>query len=121
MLRHKKEHLPAKLSQARQAEEISQADSLLGQVAELHTKALSLLTLAEGKGDIRTALSGIREARGCLELEAKLRGELETRPQVNVWLPAPWEAIEAAIVQALRPYPEAKIAVATAIGQLCRA
>ncbi len=68
-----------KLSLAYQAEQVSKADDLLSQVRALHTKALSILATAETAGELRTALSGVREARGCLELEAKLRGELNYR------------------------------------------
>lgn len=119
--RHKAEHLPAKLATAHEAEQVSQADDLLSQVRALHTKALSILAMAETAGELRTALSGVREARGCLELEAKLRGELNERPQVNVWLPAPWQDIETAIIAALAPYPPAKVAVAAALMELDRA
>src|SRR5690606_14632570 len=74
--RHKKDHLPAKLVKAQEAREIAKADSLLDQVIELRDKALSILDKAEQAGDLRTALQGVREAKGCLELLARLQGEL---------------------------------------------
>jgi hypothetical protein len=39
-------------------------------------KALKYMDTAERSGDYRTALQGIREARGCVELIAKAMGEL---------------------------------------------
>jgi len=84
--RHKELHLPALLQKAQEAEEVSQADTLLAQVEELKAKAWKLLNKAERAGDLRTALSGVREAKGCLELLAKLQGELQQEGTVNVSL-----------------------------------
>ena len=82
--RHKESHLPAKLVKAREAREIAKADSLLDQVIELRDKALSILDKAEQAGDLRTALQGVREAKGCLELLARLQRELQEQATVNV-------------------------------------
>src|ERR671913_1931176 len=82
--RHKANHLPAKLVMAQAAEEVAQADDLLQQVRDLQGRALAILGKAEAAGDLRTALGAIREARGNLELLAKLLGELDERPVVNV-------------------------------------
>lgn len=86
---HKAGHLPAALSKAKGAEEIADADDLLSQVKDLQTRALSILDKAEGAGELRTALGAIREARGNLELLAKLLGELDERP-VNVLVSPQW-------------------------------
>jgi len=75
--RHKKKHLPETLLQAREAAEVAHADDLLAQVQELQAKALRILQQAERQGDFKIALSGIKEARACLELLAKLQGELQ--------------------------------------------
>src|SRR5688572_392949 len=82
--RHKKDHLPAHLAKAQEAREVTQADNLLTEVRALRSKSYSILIAAERAGDLKTALMGVREARGCLELLAKLLGELDERPQVNV-------------------------------------
>jgi hypothetical protein len=42
----------------------------------LAEKAVGILANAQAAGDLRTALIAVREARGCLELIAKLNGEL---------------------------------------------
>lgn len=109
--RHKADHLPAALTKAQDAAEVAQADDLLAQVRDLQAKALSILATAEAQGDLRTALAAIREARGNLELLAKLLGELDERPQVNIVLAPEWLAIRAAIMAALAVYPEARQAV----------
>ena len=113
--RHKANHLPAKLVMAEKAKEVAQADSLLEQVRDLQGRALAILDQAEMSGDLRTALGAIREARGNLELLAKLLGELSDAPQVNLNVSPEWLQIRAVIVTALEPHPEAKNSVLRAI------
>ena len=111
LFRHRSDHIPAQLAKAQDAAEVAQADDLLREVRALRGKAYSLLLKAEAAGDIRTALAGIREARGCLELLAKLLGELDERPTVNVLVAPEWLAVRAALLDALSPYPDARAAV----------
>src|SRR5262245_5613671 len=70
--RHKRDHLPAALTRAHEADEAADADALLAQVRQLQRRALVILTAAERAGDLRTALAAIGQARGNLELLAKL-------------------------------------------------
>ena len=116
--RHKKDHLPAKLVKAQEAREIAKADSLLDQVTELRDKALSILTKAEKAGDLRTALQGIKEARGCLELLARLQGELQEQTTVNILINPQWITLRTVILEALDRYPEARQAVARALREV---
>jgi hypothetical protein len=105
--RHKANHLPAKLVMAQAAEEVAQADDLLGQLKDLQRRTLAILKAAESTNQHRTALSAIREARSNLELLAKLLGELDERPVVNLSLSPEWLELRAVIVTALRPHPDA--------------
>ena len=116
--RHKGNHLPTKLVMAEQAAEVAEANNLLKQVEDLQRRALAILGKAEDAGELRTALGAIREARGNLELLAKLLGELDDRPQVNVLVSPEWLELRAAIVGALGPYSEARGAVLRAIAEL---
>ncbi len=113
--RHKGKHLPAKLVMAEKAAEAAQADDLLAQVRDLQGRAYGILDKAEGAGDLRTALGAIREARGNLELLAKLLGELDERPQINLTIAPEWVELRAVIVGALEPHPEALGAVVGAL------
>src|ERR671916_2786607 len=108
--RHKSNHLPAKLVMAEKAAEVAEADTLLEQVKGLQGRAYAILEKAEETGELRTALGAIREARGNLELLAKLLGELDERP-INVLLSPQWMTLRVAIVEALEPHPEAREAV----------
>ncbi len=113
--RHRANHLPATLAKAEEAKEVSRADDLLKQVRALQAKTLNLLLKAESAGDLRTALQGVREARGNVELLAKLSGELDERPVVNVLVSPEWLELRAVIVGALEPHREARDAVLRAI------
>ncbi len=113
--RHRSNHLPAKLVMAEKAAEVAEADDLLEQVGDLQRRALAILDRAEEAGALRTALSAIREARGNLELLAKLLGELDERPVVNLNVSSEWLELRAVIVTALEPHPEAMSAVVGAL------
>jgi hypothetical protein len=113
--RHKANHLPAKLVMAQAAEEVAQADDLLDQVRDLQARTLAILEAAESTRQHRTALAAIREARSNLELLAKLLGELDERPVVNLNVSPEWLELRAVIVAALEPYSDARGAVLRAI------
>ena len=82
--RHMNNHLPATLVKAHDAMEAAKADTLLAQVQRLQDKAMELLSKAEISGDLRGALQGVREAKGCLELLAKLQGQLQAETKVII-------------------------------------
>ena len=115
--RHSDDHLPAKLVRAKRAAEAVEADALLDQVLTLKDKALGILDTAEAEGDHKTAIGAIREARSCVELLGKLAGQLASAPTINITLSAEWMAVQATVITALAPPPEARIAVATALEQ----
>jgi hypothetical protein len=110
--RHRKAHLPEVLIKAQEAAEAARADDLLAQLRDLTAEAHRIKDRAERTGDYRTALAGIRELVRIVELLAKLRGELDERPQLNVLVVPQWLAVRAALVAALASYPEARAAVA---------
>lgn len=115
--RHRTNHLPARMVMAEKASEVVEADSLLDQVGGLQRRALAILDKAEEAGELRTALSAIREARGNLELLAKLLGDLDERPSVavNLNISPEWLQLRTVIVGALQPYSEARESVLSAI------
>ncbi len=112
LIRHRESHLPSALVRAREAEEVARADVLLSQMCGLHDRTLAILSASEDAGELRTALGAIREARGNLELLAKLLGEINDAPRINVLISAEWTSIRAAMLDALAPYPDARSAVA---------
>ncbi len=113
--RHRGSHLPKALMQAQAAGAVVQGDELLLEVQQLQERAQGRLEAAEDAGDLRSACAAIREARGCLELLAKLLGELQASPTVNLVVSPEWIAARTRIVRALEPFPEARQAVARAL------
>jgi len=79
--RHKESHLPETLTKAREAAEASHGDDLLKQVRVLQHQTLRILQAAVITQDLRVALAAIGQARGNVELMAKLHEtrELEAR------------------------------------------
>lgn len=109
--RHAATHLPAALVKAQDAGELVRASTLLDELRGLHARVLAILTTAESEGDLRAATGAIREARSTIELLAKLTGQLEERPEINVVLSPEWVTIRVAILEALEPFPVARAAV----------
>jgi hypothetical protein len=70
-------------------------------VRDLQVRTFAILEAAEASEQHRTALSAIREARSNLELLAKLLGELDDRPTVNVLISPEWLELRAVIVRRL--------------------
>jgi hypothetical protein len=112
LLRHHDGHVPEHLAKARQAAEIADADKLLARLQRLLDTAEGLLAKAAREGDYRTALSGIGQARACLELLLEVEGRVDRRPQVNLLVAPEWILARSALLEALAPYPEARAAVA---------
>jgi len=117
--RHATAHLPATLALATGAAEASRADVLLTQAEALRVDAIDLLEEAREKGDLRTAVSAIGQARGVLELLARMAGEVSD-VTVNVVLSAEWAEIRTLVVQTLDPWPEARTALADALSEADR-
>lgn len=69
--------------------------------------------LATGKATVVTAVSS--EIRKTLESLAKLRGQLDERPVVNLAVVPEFRAMTSRLLDALLPYPEARFAAAKAL------
>ena len=61
---------------------------------------------AEGSGDLRTALSAVRELVRIVELLARIRGEIRGDQTVNIWLLPEWQRLESTSLDVLNPHPE---------------
>jgi hypothetical protein len=112
---HTREHLPALLALARDAEQASRADTLLDRIEALQSRTLAILEAAEETNEHRTALAAIREARGNLELIGEVTKELDRTPTLNLHLNPEWLELRAVIVGALDAHPDARGAVLRAL------
>lgn len=115
LVRHSDDHIPAALTKAHEAAAVAHADTILTQVQDLRDRALLILDKAEEAKEYRSALSAIREARGCLELLGKLAGELQDGPTVNILVLPAWINIQTVLLGALDAHPDARLAVADAL------
>lgn len=113
--RHKKGHLPVHVAKAHEAAEVAIADDLLQQIKALRNRSIAILQKAESAGDYRTALMGVREARGCIETLMEVEGELDRRGVVNVTLSPQWVELRTLIIESLKDHPDARQAVAGAL------
>ena len=133
LLRHRANHLPKLLAQARdretaretdratalaeqaEAREIAQATHAIDVVRQLraiNAAALGVLEDARERQQGELVLKAVDRVHRQVELQAKLLGELDERPVVNVLVSPQWLAVRAAMLDALRPFPEARAAVA---------
>jgi hypothetical protein len=88
--RHQKAgHIPASIAKTEEAKQIAKGEDLLKWTKGILGKAVSYMNQAEAAGDLRTACSAIREARGCVELLGKVTGELGPNNQLNVQVNVP--------------------------------
>jgi hypothetical protein len=147
MRRHREAgHLPARLVKAQEAAEVAEAESLLTQLLRHLEQAQTSIERAEShyqytqglagralkEGDLRTAVSALSagngalraitgaqaETRACHELLLELQGELDRRAQVNILVSPEFMRAASAMIEALAPYPDARVAAAAALRQL---
>jgi hypothetical protein len=112
---HMREHLPALLALARDAERAARADTLLDRIEALHSRTLAILEAVEGKDEHGTALAAIREARRNLELIGEVTRELDRAGTINLELTVEWQEVKAMLVNTLASFPEAQQAVFNAL------
>ncbi|MEN6341045.1 MAG: hypothetical protein ABFC89_00635 [Methanospirillum sp.] len=119
-LHRHKAHIPTAVATAHEAGEVAEADRLLSTVRDLLQSAVGTITQAENGGDLRTKLAAIREARETAKLLLEVYGELQTQPTFNIIMAPEWVEVRTVVLQALGPYPDARIAVAGALERVER-
>jgi hypothetical protein len=89
--RHCAEHLPKALQAVSRDVEAWRGERIADSVHWLEREARRLSKLAEDEGDLRTALAGLAQVKGAVELRAKLAGELQEGSKVGVVIVLPPE------------------------------
>lgn len=124
-----KNKLPELLSKSedlRAEIEGERGDDTYSEVRKLKDQAVSILAEAQGAGDLKTALIGIREARGCLELMFKAEGRIQEQSvnvnlqQINIYQSPEWAMVGDILVRLLAGYPELRSQVAGELLALAR-
>ena len=116
--RHKGDHLPAAMVKAHEAEDIGHAIDVVAQLKAINAATLAVLADARRAGDGDLALKAVDRVQRQLELQAKLIGQLDERPVVNVLVAQEWLSIRAVLIDALGAYPDARQAVAASLLRL---
>ena len=98
--------------------ETAVALDVVAQLKAINEASLAILSEARGRGDADTTLKAVDRIQRQIELQAKLIGELDERPQVNVLVAPEWLTVRSALLEALGPYPEARQAVAGRLAAL---
>jgi hypothetical protein len=114
--RHR-QHIPQLLVKAAEAEELAQADSLMDQIKTMIRRNTAFIDKAEEAEDGFEFRAHVAEWRRQIELLAKIAGELDERPVINLNLSPEWLELRAVIVGALEPYADAHAAVVRAIAK----
>lgn len=113
--RHRSGHISTALARVVSQREEAGPRSALDRLEELYGRASGLLDAVEAEGKTSQALAAIRECRGLVETLAKITGELDEKPTVNVLNVATnpdFVAMLSSLMEALAPFPEARVAVA---------
>ena len=113
--RHRSKHIAPALAKAKEHREIVEATSVLGDVSMIRSRLLALLDIAESEGNVKDTCTVIKELRATVELLARVNGEIENKVEVNVFSSNTWIDIRSDVINALRPFPEAKNAVVTVL------
>jgi len=113
--RHQAEHLPKLLTLAKGEADVTHALDVLQQLRTINAAALTVLRDARTAKDGDLALKAIDRIHRQIELQAKLLGDLDERPVVNVLLSPEWAQLRGQLVAALAPFPAARVAVAAVL------
>jgi hypothetical protein len=113
--RHVAEHVAKQIAQAQEAREEAQSLDVTRQLKVVNGVAMSILAEARRARAHDVALRAMDRIHKQLELQAKLLGQLDERPVVNVMLSPEWLHVRAAMLAALAPHPQARLDVAAAL------
>ncbi len=108
-------HIAKRLRQAYDDEEFRHALDLVRQFKAINAAALAILREARQQQRPTTALQAIDWVQRQLELQLKVAGDLDERPQINILMHPEYIEARTLIVRALEPFPEAREAVVRAL------
>ncbi len=113
--RRKDEHLPAGMVKAQEVTDVRHAIDVVQQLKAINGVCMSVLKDARDQGDGDLALKAVDRIQRQIELQAKLIGELDDRPTINIIGSLEFVAISTTLTAALADYPDARGAVARAL------
>ena len=108
-------HIADRLLKVRVEEDVRGALDVTRQLKAINSVAAGILKEARDAGEPGTALRAIDRIHRQLELQAKLLGDLDERPVINLHLHPEWIELRAVIIGALDAYPDARGSILRAI------
>lgn len=112
--RHRNNHLPEAFMVPTDpaSVEVRQRVPALADLEDLLSRSKSLMVAARRSRSIPKELQAIRETRATIELKARIEGDLNDRPQVNLLMLPEWITVRELVMTTLEPFPDARAAVA---------
>lgn len=96
-------------------EDRRRALDVLAEVTNLYERGNTALSSAENNEDLTNTFRGIRTQAHVLKLFAELTGEIDSNTEINILMNPQFIQVQAVIMQALNPFPEARQAVVKAL------
>ncbi|MEM9553708.1 MAG: hypothetical protein AAGC60_05570 [Acidobacteriota bacterium] len=101
--------------QAQEDEDDRHALDVTKQLKAVNAACLEVLREARANNDPAVLLRAVDRITRQIELQAKLLGEIQDTPTVNIAILPEWHGLRQVILDALTPYPDAKLAVVGAL------
>ncbi len=101
--------------QETEAGELRYAIDVVQQLKAINAACLEVLKQARSDRKYSLSLRAVDRIVRQIELQAKLLGQIQDGPTVNVAVLPEWHGIRRLVADALQPYPEARVAVAGAL------
>ncbi len=98
-----------------QARNDQHAIDTVQQLRAINAACLEVLREAREGGKHGILLRAVDRIARQIELQAKLLGQIQDTTTVNVAVLPEWHAVRQTVLEALRPFPEARLAVAKAL------
>ncbi len=105
----------AEQQQETQAGELRYAIDVVQQLKAINAACLEVLKQARSDRKYSLSLRAVDRIVRQIELQAKLLGQIQDGPTVNVAVLPEWHGIRRLVADALQPYPEARVAVVRAL------
>jgi hypothetical protein len=100
------------LAKTTAADELAHAESLWSELRRLKRRGWVFLDRAEHEKDNPSIAAAMREVRSCIELCAKLEGQIQENTVINIINLPQWQVLMQLLSTTLEAYPEARLAVA---------
>jgi len=101
--------------QAIEAHQERHAIDVMQQLKAINAACLEVLRQARADGKHSILLRAVDRIARQIELQAKLLGQIQETQTINVAILPEWHGIRQLVLEALRPYPEARGAVVQAL------